>query len=130
MPASRAARGNPSPEQIEAWAAGGLTRLGAVQVWRLSWRTGNGTGPEHKAIWPSARRESAAYHMAWRYLCAREAQGHAWPRPERVSVEYTIDCFTTFTVEHDRRDLEYAQRYGWPTSILVDGDAQASREDL
>jgi hypothetical protein len=56
MPTSRAARGNLTAEQIETWAAEGLAQLGAVQVWRLTWRTRKGASPEHEAIWPSARR--------------------------------------------------------------------------
>jgi hypothetical protein len=128
MPTSRAARRNTPAEQIEAWAAEGLELLGAAQVWRLTWRTRNGTGPEHVAIWPSARREGAAYDMAWDYHRRRREQGHPVPHADWVAVEYVIN-FTTFVVQRDRRDLEYAQRYGWPSSVLVDGDATVVGSD-
>ena len=122
MPTSRAARGDLPAEQIEAWAAAeGLARLGAVQVWRLAWRPRKGVGRDHEAIWSRARRLRHGLALPDRTWRARPPHSAR----DLIAVEYIID-FTTFVVQHDRRGLEYAQRYGWPSSILADGDAAAT----
>ncbi len=117
--------GTVSAEQIETWAAEGLARLGAVQVWRLSFRSRHGTGPEHRAIWPSPRRATTAHSLAFRYLSAREAEGHPWPTyGGYVTVPAApLDSTATWLATYCHRDMELAGRHGWPSSVLVDADA-------
>jgi hypothetical protein len=128
MPVRRTSSGTP-PQQIEAWAAEGLALLGAAQVWRLAWRTRHGTGPERDAIWPKPRREDTAWNMADAYLSAREADGYPWPRPDWVDVEYPDGHGAMMRNRYDRRDLEFAQRFGWPSSVLVEGTAEVRGSD-
>jgi hypothetical protein len=107
MPTGGAARSNLTAEQVEAWAAEGLRQLGPVQVRRLTWRTRRGASPELKAIWPSARRERAAYDVAWEYRAA-----HPWPAPEQVNPHLGRHLVgITYKITRNQWDVGYAQRY-------------------
>ncbi len=53
--------------------------------------------------------------MAWEYRAA-----HPWPAPEQVTLTWVDDWWgIAYEITCNQRDVEYAQRYGWPSSILA-----------
>ena len=111
------AKGSPAPAEIAAWAGQGLDRLGPARVWELDYRGRRAVGrdPEYSAVWPSPRRAGAARALAYRYLRAREAEGHVAPLPSVVYAEVAEpDSGATWRVAVLRRDVESARRWGWP----------------
>jgi hypothetical protein len=107
-------------EELLAWAAQGLDRLGEELTWWYAWRTRALGGHEDtwtaddraewKRMWPKARRESLANDAAWHIAPI----GTPWPGEGRwIRITVPLPGFPGHTVKTVvvQRDLDFARRY-------------------
>ncbi len=124
MPTRRRAAWSAAPDQVAAWAAQGVARLGRARVWQLDYRSRQSAlrpGDEYEAIWPDSRRAGTANGVGYLFAMDRQQCGH--PRPADGGVVYVevpaSDPVFTWQYPVSRRDLADARRWGWPEPVTA-----------